>query len=168
MSKSLDFYLNSQNVVTVFDVDFRTGSILDRSIYQAPATVVGDVSWCKNKFGYGIKTRTGSYISYEDNAANRCTGSLGFTIIILADFEKGYASSTRAYVFKAHPINNNLISYYIYTGVSLSTCHLVLQNYGFNFNASSYDNSVNLMNFVAFGFYPNASGNSNCNLFMDG
>lgn len=69
----------------VFDCDYRTGSIADKSPYKAAATVTAPASWGNNKRGRSIQTQGAGKISYEDNASNRVTGT-DATFIFLGDF----------------------------------------------------------------------------------
>lgn len=85
MSKLLDQELSSNRIV--FDADYRTGGIADRSPYKAAATVTAPVEWVRTRLGYGVRMTGTGLISYADNAANRLTGS-DATFIILGGFDK--------------------------------------------------------------------------------
>lgn len=80
----------------VFDCDYRTGSIADKSPYKAAATVTAPVDWARTKQGYGIRTQTGGRISYASNNANKLTGS-NATFVALGKFER-------------HPLGNRILS----------------------------------------------------------
>ena len=86
MSKILDNCRLTNNIV--FDVNYLTGSISDKSPYKAAATVTGQVSWTRTRLGNAVMFGTGGYISYADNSANRLTG-IDYTIIALGKFRTG-------------------------------------------------------------------------------
>ena len=80
MSAILDRCRLTGNVV--FDADYRTGSVVDRSPYAAAATVTQPVNWVKTRLGNAVRFNASGLISYADNAANRLAGSDATWIIL--------------------------------------------------------------------------------------
>lgn len=90
MSIILDRCRTAGNVV--FDANYSTGSIADKSPYAAAATVTAPVTWVNTKLGYGVRMTGAGRISYADNAANRLAGSSA-TWIMFGNFQRQVALS---------------------------------------------------------------------------
>lgn len=86
MSKLIDACLRTNNVV--FDANYLTGGIADRSPYKAAATVAAPVTWCNTKLGYGIRCTGAGKLTYASNAALSLAGSSATWVLQGGVFQK--------------------------------------------------------------------------------
>jgi hypothetical protein len=107
MSTIIEQNYASNNVV--FDADYRTGSVIDRSPYAAAATITAPTNWTNSRLGKAILVNTTGYISYDDNSANRLAGS-NATFIIFGNLNIG---KSERIICKRNPPDT---SYDIYSG----------------------------------------------------
>jgi hypothetical protein len=72
----------------VFDADYLTGGIADRSPYKAAATVTAPVTWCNTKLGYGVRCTGAGKLTYASNAALSLAGSAATWVLQGGVFQK--------------------------------------------------------------------------------
>lgn len=111
---------NGNNVV--FEANYLTGGIAERSPYKAAATVAAGAEWTRTRQGHAVRFAGNGLISYADNATNRLVGS-DATFVVFGNFgrhEKDVRLISKrnltdvSYEIYTHSSSDNVLC--IYTG----------------------------------------------------